>query len=458
MMLKPLRDAPAPPGRSPAGHLRAYARDPLGFLTSAARLGPIVRLRFATTRAVLVSDPDLIEEVLATRARDYVKARAVRAHRYLLGNGLLTNEGESWLRQRRLAQPAFRRDRIAAYATSMVDGAVRLLDGCGSGEVHDAHELMKRLTSDIAARTLFGSAVDADSPDLPAALDAVMRRYESRRGLSRLLPLSVPIPSHLRYRRALHTLDRLALSFIRARREAGQPGDDLLSMLLQARDEEGVGMTDRQLRDELVTLFVGGYDTPALGLTWLIHLLARHPNAAGALTAEVDRVLEGRLPKVDDVPRLRLVDAAVREALRLYPPAWILGRDAVRDTTIGEYAVPAGTLVLVSPWVMHRDPRFFERPGSFEPERWLDDLESRLPRCVYFPFGAGPRVCIGASFAMMEAVLVAAVLVQRFSLRPAEGAVELWPTLTLRPRDTVPVVLNARQRSAPAFQPVDAFA
>ena len=452
--MTPLRDAPSPPSRFPAGHLRPFARDPLSFLTAAAGLGPVVRLRFATTPACFVSAPHLIEEVLVTRQRDYVKARSIRAHRSLLGNGLFTNEGDSWLRQRRLAQPAFHPERIAACAGVMARAAAGMLDAWRDGETREVHEEMKRLTAAIAARTLFGADVAREAPDLAGSLEAVMRLHEARRGLSRLVPERVPIPPHVRYRGAIRRLDALVLGFIRHRRASGAAGDDLLSMLLQARDEDGGGMDDRQLRDEVLTLFVGAYDTPALALTWLVHLVSRHPDVATALEAEIEHALGGEMPDAEVVPYLRYVGMAVNEAMRVYPPAWMLARESVRDTTIGGYGIPAGTMVLVSQWVMHRDPRFFERPDAFVPERWSNGLEKRLPRYAYFPFGAGPRICIGASFAMMQSVIVFTQLLQRFRVQAVDDEpVRLWPSLTLRPRDGVRVRLSARRTVRAVPQP-----
>ena len=445
MDLTSLHAAPAPPARFPDGHLRAFARDPLSFLTAAARLGPVVRLRFARTPACLLSDPGLVEELLVVRQRDFIKARSIRAHRALLGDGLFTNEGDSWLRQRRLAQPAFHGERIARYAAAMAEAAGRMLDGWRDGETREVHGEMKRLTAAVAARTLFGGDVEREAPDLAASLEAVMQLHEGRRGLARFVPERVPLPRHVRYRRAIHRLEAIVSRFIRQRRARGTPGDDLLSMLLHARDEDGRVMDDRQLRDEVLTLFVGAYDTPALALTWLVHLVSRHPEVAAALEAEIEHALEGGTPEPGDIPYLRYVGMAVNEAMRVYPPAWMLAREAVRDTSLGGCAIPAGTMVLVSQWVLHRDPRWFERPEAFVPERWSNALEKRLPRYAFFPFGAGPRVCIGASFAMMQTVIVFTMILQRFRLGAVNEPVPLWPALTLRPRAGVHVSLSARR-------------
>ncbi|HXE80317.1 MAG TPA: cytochrome P450 [Vicinamibacterales bacterium] len=453
MVLTSLRDAPSPPARFPDGHLRAFARDPLLFLTTAARLGPVVRLRFATTPACLLSEPGLIEELLVARQRDFVKASPVRAHRLLFGNGLFTNEGDSWRRQRRLAQPAFHRDRIVAAAAVMTDAAGRMLDAWTDGETREIHGEMTRLTSAIAARALFGADVEQEAPDLAASLESVMRLHEERRGLARLVPERIPIPAHIRYRQAVRRLDAIVERFIRRRRASGESRDDLLGLLLQTRDEDGSGLDDRQLRDEVLTLFVGAYDTPALALTWLIYLVATHPHVAAGLESEIEHVLGGATPQPDDVSDLRYVSMAVDEALRVYPPAWLLAREAVRATSLGGFAIPAGTMVLASPWVLHRDPRFFERPEAFVPERWSEGFEKRLPKYAYFPFGAGPRVCIGAGFARMQTVLVITMILQRFRLEAASGSAALRPAFTLRPRDGVRVRLSARRSASSVGAP-----
>lgn len=441
-----LRDAPVPSGSLLTGHLSDFARDPLDFLErTARRFGPVVRLRFGFRRACLLSDPDLIEEVLVTRNEDFVKSRAIRAQRPLLGNGLLLNEGDSWLRRRRLAEPAFHRRRIASYGETMVRGAERLAAGWEEGDQRDFHAEVRRLTSSVAARTLFGSDVDGEAGDLADVMDTAMEYHSDRRGVARLVPLWVPLPAHRRYRAAVRRLDAILLRLIRERRAGDDEHDDLLSMLLHARDEEGRGMSDEQLRDEVVNLFLGGYDTPALALSWIVYLLARHPEVEESLHGELDDVLDGRRPTVKDLSSLPYTEAVTREAMRLYPPAWLLGREAARDTVVGGYRIPAGTAVLFSQWVIHRDPRYFEEANRFRPERWLDGSAEQAPSFAYFPFGAGQRVCIGARFAEVEMVLVLATLAResRFLLA-TQSEVEPWPAITLRPRGGMPVVRRDR--------------
>ena len=438
--------AGAPRGALLLGHLPAFARDPLDFLSGAAAYGPVVPLRFGRTRAFLLTDPALLEQVLVARRDDFVKARALRAQRPLLGQGLLTSEGDSWLGRRRLAQPAFHRDRVAGYGRVMVAEARRAVDRWRDGESRELHADMKRLTIAIVTRTLFGASVGDDTERLGAALDDAMQQSVNRRGLARLVPDWMPLPPHRRYRRAVHDLDAAVAGIIRARRACGSAGDDLLSMLMHARDDHGAGLDDRQLRDEAMTLFVAGVDTPALSLAWSWALLAQDVAAAESLAAEVDGVLGGRAPDAQDLPRLRFTEAVVKEALRLYPPAWIMAREAVRDTAVGGHRVPRGALVLMSQWAMHRDARFFAQPERFHPGRWLDGSLERLPKLAYFPFGAGPRMCIGASFAMMEAVLVLALLAQQFHFAVSTGTpVNAAASMTLRPAGGVRIVIRRRQ-------------
>lgn len=444
--VQPFDEAPSPPGHLAAGHLTDFARDPLGFLTDTARRsGPFVRLRFGFTRACLLSDPELVKEVLVTRNSDFIKARAFRRQRPLLGNGLLLNEGDSWLRQRRLAQPAFHRQQIASYAETMVQCAETHLAGWKPGEVRDFHMETQRLTAGIASRTLFGNDVEGEAGSLARIIETAMEHYADQRGLARLAPAWLPLPARLRYQAAIRKLDRILLRLIRERRARTDDPGDLLSILLHARDEDGSSMDDRQVRDEAVNLFLGGYDTPALALSWALYLLARHPDAERRLHAELNETLAGQSPTVDDLPGLRYAEAITREAMRLYPPAWILAREAVRDTVVGGYHVPQGTQVLFSQWVLHRDPCHFDEAERFAPERWLNGSARKAHRFAYLPFGAGQRICIGARYAEMQMLILLAVMVQRFRfVLASDEEVKPWPSVTLRPRGGLPMLLENR--------------
>ena len=438
---------------SPHGGLRGLlpelSRDALGLMTRCARdYGDFVRVRLGLTRAVLIGHPGLVEEVLVTRHHDFRKNLGTRRLGTLLGNGLLLSEGDFWLRQRRLMQPAFHRQRIAAMAEAMVDTTVALLDRWHAGETRDIAQEMTEVTLRIVGRTLFGTDVGQDLDRIRAGSKVMTEHFRSRLyTLMILLPDRFPTPGNLRYLRAVHDLNRLVYRILADRRATGENGEDLLGLLLSARDDAGCGMTDRQLRDEVMTLLLAGHDTTALALTWAWWLLAKHPQAEARLHAEIDAVLAGHLPTAAHAATLSYVQNVMNETLRLYPTAWAIGREAVRDTEIGGQPVAKGTTLLMSPWVIHRDPRFFDNPDEFRPERWSDGLAQRLPRYAYVPFGAGQRACIGASFAQLEATLLLATIAQRFQLELADQSrpVEPLPVVTLRPRGRVAMVLRARR-------------
>jgi cytochrome P450 len=434
---RPIATPPGPPGRFLVGNLPEFGRDVLGFLSECAeRYGDVVALRLGGWPALLLNRADLVEQVLAVRYRSFRKHSFFFRHvTAIFGNGLLTSEGDFWLRQRRLAAPAFHRERVAGYGEAMVALAEQHCRDWRDGERRDVHRETMALTLRIVVRTLFGADVDERVADeVGRAFDVVVDEIARRFRRPFRIPDAVPIPGNLRYNRALRRLDGLVYRLIDERRR--QPGErpDLLSLLLRARDEDGTRMTERQLRDEVVTLFLAGHETTALGLSWTLQLLSLHPDKRAALEAELDGVLAGRAPAVADLPRLSYAEAVVNEALRLYPPAYVIGRENTEDCEIGGYAVPAGTTLYMAPWVLHRDPRYFEAPEAFRPERWLDGLASRLPRGAYVPFGGGPRLCIGQSFAMMEAVLLLATVCRRFRLTlDPDRPVAPFPSITLRP-------------------------
>jgi cytochrome P450 len=439
-------------GRSPrghwlTGHLRPFQHDRLGYLTDCARTyGDMVDLRLGPMRVRVLNHPDLVEEVLVTKARHFIKHGPLRQARPSLGNGLLTSEGDFWRQQRKLAQPAFHRDRVAAYAATMVAATERMLAGWAEGQTRDVQDDMMRVTLEIVAKCLFDADVSRDAADASAAMETLIRCFTDRVDRWIPLPIAIPTPSNLRFRRAMARLDRIVFAIITERRAAGTDRGDLLSMLLHARDEDdGRRMTDRQLRDEAMTLFMAGHETTANTLAWTWMLLAQNPEAEAKLHAELDTVLAGRTPTVADLPRLVYADRVITEALRVYPTVWLLGREAIEPCTIGGAPVPVGLTLWMSQWVLHRDPRFFDDPESFRPDRWSDGLARRIHRYAYFPFGGGPRICIGNSFAQMEAVLLLATIAQRYQLRLAPGAVvRPFPTMTLRPDGGVMVVLKQR--------------
>jgi cytochrome P450 len=443
-----------PPGPRPHGlwgNLSEFKRDRLRFLTECARrYGDIVSARLGPLPIVIVNHPDLIEEVLVTRNRHFIKHFSLRQTRRTLGQGLLTSEGDFWRRQRRLAQPAFHRDRVGSYATVMVAYAERMLAGWRDGQVRDAQADMMRLTLEIVARTLFDADLSGESAEASAAMETLLHCFTARLNAVIKLPESVPTPMNLRLQRAARRLDQIILDIAARRRASREDRGDLLSMLLHAQDEDDGGrMTDRQLRDELMTLFMAGHETTANTLAWAWYFLARHPEAEARLHAE----LSGRAPTHADLPRLTYTDAVITETLRVYPTVWVIGREAIEPCQVGGYEIRVGMTVYMSQWVVHRDARFFDDPESFRPERWIGGLAGRLPRYAYFPFGGGPRVCIGNAFAQMEAVLLLATIARRYRIELQPGAVvRPLATMTLRPDGGLPVILRERPGARPSLQ------
>ncbi|MBI3742970.1 MAG: cytochrome P450 [Chloroflexi bacterium] len=438
----------SPPGLPLLGHVRAVRRDPLAFFTTCARTyGDVVRLRLGPFPALLVSDPTLIEAILARHHQQFDKGRGLRSNRRLLGNGLLLSEGDYWLRQRKMVQPAFHRERLTQYAETMVDSTERLTSSWHEGEVLDIHEAMMRLTLVIVGKVLFGADV-ANKADIVARVTRTgLQAFDHRAQTLFLLPERLPTPANVRFFFAAREMDSLVYGLIRERRQSAARHGDLLDELLAAQDDEGTGgMSDKQLRDEVMTLLLAGHETTALALTWAFWLLAQHADIEQRLAAEVRDVLGSRSPGIADLPALRLTEAVVNESLRLYPPAWTLIRRSLEPVALDGLTIPTRNAVFMSQWVMHRDPRFFEHPEAFDPDRWLGEAAARIPAGAFFPFGIGPRQCVGRRFAMMEAVLLLAGIVQRFSLtRASNEAIGLRPSVTLRPDR--PVMMTVHRRS-----------
>ena len=426
--------------------------DPLAVYSRwAEEFGDVFYYRAGWVRVYFLNDPELIDFVLVRHYQDFTKDRVIRNSRWLFGNGLLTNEGESWKKQRRLAQPAFHRERIATYAGIMTQYAEQAVSTWQDGAVIDIHQEMMRLTLAITIRVLFG--VEADGlQEISNALNVLTRNISGVRLLFPSVVRLLPRPGLLEFRRAIRKLERTVSEVIEQHRRSGTDSGDLLSMLVEARDEDGNPMSARQIRDEVMTFLLAGHETTALALSWAWHLLAESPAAARELQDELDRVLGARTPTVSDLPSLPYTEGVIKESMRLYPPAWALGRTAARDFELAGYRIPAGANIVMSPWVRHRDARFFPSPGTFEPRRWNSETVKNLPRFAYFPFGAGPRQCIGASFAMMEAALVLATIARKFQVHAAPGhPVEPLPSLTLRPKHGVWVELRKRPEADRRF-------
>ena len=446
---------PGPKGHYLVGNLLDYARDPLGFMAWCSReYGDVVRLRMGGLPLYLLSHPDYAEYVLVKNNRNFTKSRYFRRELSFLGKGLLNSEGELWRRQRRLAQPAFHRRRINTYGETMVSHAEQMLATWRDGEVRDVHQEMRRLTLGIVAEVLFGVKKDkADEVrEILEWLDKHTNQLEEQGSamVVRFLLGNFPTPANLRFRKGIGRLDEVIYGLIRERREYGGDTGDLLSMLLHFRDGEGGGMSDKQLRDEVLTLLLAGHETTALALSWTWYLLSLHPGVEAKLLEELQLVLEDRTPTVEDVPRLTYAEMVIKESMRLYPPAWGVSREAIEECEIGGCHVPAGTQLLIVLWAMHRDARYFQDPGAFEPARWEGGLAKRVPRYAYLPFGAGPRVCIGGSFAMLEAILLLATIAKgcRLELLSKQREVIPQPSITLRPRGGMRMFLRKSYPSA----------
>jgi cytochrome P450 len=428
-----------PKSRLLSGTMREYGADPVAsMLRWRDDHGDFVPIRFGPLRAHVAFGPAEIEEVLVDRAADFRKSFGTRMLIPLLGRGLLTAEGDEWLRHRRLASPAFHRARVEGYGRTMAGYAEDSVNAWRDGQTVDLHDEMTALTLRIVARTLFDADVTARIEEVARLGTSIQDFFYLRfASLRFLIPTWLPTPGNRRLGHATRRLDDVVYGIIRER-QPGEDRGDLLSMLLLARDEQGAGMSERQVRDEVMTLLLAGHETTALALSWAFLLLDRNREARDRLEAEVTAVLGSEPASPDDVPALPYTQAVVNETLRLYPPAYVTGREAIRSTTIAGVRIPKRHIVLISMYTTHRDPRFFPEPDAFRPERWLDGLEKRLPRGTFIPFGLGSRKCIGASFAMMETVLLLATIARRWRFEVAPGEIGTQPSITLRPAAAMP--------------------
>lgn len=450
------RIAPVAPRLPVVGNLFPFMRDPLGFLCDMRdRHGDVVDVAIGPLKVTLLHHPDQVEDILVTRNRLWQKDRFLQTTlRPVLGDGLLSSEGDFWRKQRRLAQPAFHRDRIAAYAGIMVDHASRLAGDWRDGQERDVHKDMMRVTVDIVAHALFGANVDDKRDDVAEAIEATLAVVSDPFELFVPALKRLPTPQRRRLGRAVAAMDAIIYGVIEQRRKGEKENeaasDDLLSMLLHARDDDGTRMSDKQLRDECLTLFLAGHETTAINLSWTWYLLSRHPLVDARLARELREVLGDRKPSFADIPNLKYTAHVIAESLRLYPPAWSMGREAREDVELlGGWRVPRGGQVWFCPWSIQRDARWFDEPDAFRPERWEGDLAKQLHRYSYFPFGGGPRFCIGQSFAQMEAVLLLATLAQalRVEVLPKPRPVP-QASVTLRPKNGLRVRLTKRARGA----------
>lgn len=438
---------PGPRGLPVLGNL-GLLRDPLRGLTRGReQFGDAVCFRVGHVRFVSLADPELAQHVLVRNHRNYIKSRSYEGLRLVLGDGLVTSEGEHWRRQRKLAQPSFHRTRLAALADTMAACVRECLDDWDARPDHaaiDVHHEMLRLTLRIVGRTLFGTDLGSDLGVLgPAITTAIHKANDYAEALVRV-PLWVPTPSNLRFARAKRVLDGIVHDIIEQRRRRDARGatqrDDVLGMLMAATDETGTErMSDAQLRDEVMTLFLAGHETIATAMSWTWRVLQEHPHAAARVRAEARELLDGRSPGFDELPRLAYTGQVIDECMRLYPPVWMVERQALAEDQLGPWRIPPGTIVGVSPWVMHRHPGLWDDPLRFRPERFAPEQAESRPKHAFLPFGAGPRICIGNHFALMEAKIILATIIQRYDvevIRPQ--AIGLDPRVTLRPLGGMP--------------------
>ncbi len=407
--------------------------------------GDISHFKVGRRHVFLLSHPDFIEEVLITGHRNFIKGQRAMPGLRFLGDGLLTSEGGLHNRRRRIIQPAFDHRHVDSYGEIMTNMASSESEKWRDGGNLDICQAMTNLTLRMVARTLFGSDLALEASDIGAAL--TMGRESFSRATNPVVGLldKLPISSNRRFRDAEKRLNSTVFRIIGERRTSGEEGDDLLSMLIGAKEEDGTSMTDSQLRDEVMTMLVAGYETTSNALTWAWYLLSQNPAAEEELHTELHRVLSGRLPRARDVPELKYTAMILSETMRLYPPVWLLARKAVNDCTLKGYFVPAGSTILMSQYTMLHDPRYYREPESFRPGRWTPEGNASLPKFAYSPFGEGPRGCIGEPFAWMEGVLLIATIAQRWKMRLMEGhQATLSPGFTLRPKYGMRMIMTQR--------------
>lgn len=440
---------PGPKGKAPLSHLFSFRRDSLSFLKKiAAECGDIVHFKMGPLRIVLLNHPDFIKEVLSAQHSNFVKGRPLEMAKKLLGEGLLTNEGEFHKRQSRIIQPAFHSKMMNAYAPAMTEYAVRLMNGWKDGMKVDMMEEMVRMSTGIAGKTMFNMDIAEEAPEINDALKSIMTLFGRITLPFAELLLNLPLPGTIRFFKAKARLDDIIYRIIDERRRSKLKNGDLLSLLLQAQEETGSddGITDQQIRDEALTLFLTAFDTTSLALTWTWYLLSQHPEVEAELHNELDKVLDGRLPTLEDVSQLKFTRMVFTEAMRIYPPIYIIARQALEDFSIGNYIVPAGTIVLMSPYLIHHDSRFHPEPNQFNPSSWAERVGLQNSRYDYLPFSAGPRSCIGQQYAWLEGVVVLASIAQSWHLKLVPNhPVEFDQLINLRPR--YGMVMNVIRRN-----------
>ncbi|HYO89035.1 MAG TPA: cytochrome P450 [Candidatus Limnocylindrales bacterium] len=437
---------PGPPGTIPFGNLQDFTRDTLHYILDSRKYGDFVLIRFGPYKGFIAYSPELVHQVLVTDAEHFRKTTATkRALDIVVGQGLFTNDGDPWKRQRKLMQPVFHTRRIGVYGEVMVDFAEELLGDWPDGEEMDMDQAMSALTMRIIAKTLFDANVE-DTAAIGEAVTAALREADDRLNRLILLPDWAPTKSNRIMREAMVALNGIIERFINDRRASGEDTGDLLSMLLMARDEDTDGqMTDKQVRDEAMTLFGAGHETTSHALSWTWYMLSQHPEVEARLHDELAAVLGGRAPTLEDLPQVPYTEQVIKEAMRLYPPAWITTREAVDDIEIAGYIVKKGEVVVIPIYSLHHDAHYFPEPERYDPDRFSPEREKDIPKYAYLPFGAGPRVCIGNAFAMMEARLIVATIAQKLTFTVApDQIVEPQRMFTLRPKYGLRMIAHER--------------
>lgn len=442
-----MKDQSVPKGHWLLGHWWQMVQDPLKFFSDcAAEYGDIVPLRLGPRQILFLNHPDCIEEAFSRQNRVFGRKSPSfrKTSQLLLGNGLFLSEGRFYHRQRELVQPAFHQQMINSYAEVIVAETNRAIARWQDGQERDVYQDFVSITRSIIAKTMLGTSLEAEEGDkVTVALDALMDHFQVNLNTLLLVPDWLPTPENLHFRNAVKQLEQVVYDTIAHRSQNEEKQNNFLDLLLFAREKESLSL--QQLRDEVINIFLAGHETSAIALTWIVFLLERHPLVESKLVEELQTLLGGSIPSVDDLPKLHYTEAFALEALRLYPPVGMMGREALKTTEIAGYPVPKGTIVLACQWTAHRNPTYFPEPEKFNPSRWEDGLAKRLPLGAYFPFSLGARSCIGKAFGMMEIILVLATIIQKFQFKLAPGhPVEISPRLTLRPKYGMKMLVTRR--------------
>lgn len=439
-----------PGGKLLYGHIKEFREDPILFLKKASSYGEVVKFRFGPFQNVyLISNPELIKQVLVTKSKCFVKSKDFHSLKPIIGEGLLTSEKETHMRQRRLIQPAFKKSHIINYGQDMIDLTTDFVSKWEDGEERILTQDMMSITLGIISKTMFSLDFKEGYSILGEPIETAMRVAVKRMRTLLNLPLWIPTKTNLEYKDALYKLNKVLYSVIDNRRKDKGRHEDMLGILMDARDDDhGIGMTDTQVRDEVMTIFLAGHETTANALSWTFYLLSQYPEVQKKLFDEIDNVIGNRNPVPADFMNLPYTQNIIWESLRIYPPAYLTGRQVEEDVEIGDYRFKKGDTIMVSQYVMHHKPEYFPDPESFRPERFENNFLKTIPAYAYFPFGGGPRVCIGNHFAVMEAVLILAAISQRFKINLAQDhrPVIPFPSITLRPRGGLRMNLEERNK------------